>query len=207
MFLFHCSSLAYQVFNPVGGLVTLSDYHFFRCEIRLSWECGHSNLPHSQKKFPSTYGRTSESNRQIQRFFTFHCATLVLSGEHNCPCPCGQLKVQTFRYVIPVVPHEAVAEVTCSGPSRSYRYTNLFRQLLVSLLCCSTTWKEETCETTFWRATYKSPLMYFSIKWSKGLCLVRDFIQPKYCGDQAFPEEFSLHESDQTCLETSPRTI
>ena len=132
MLTFHWSSLAYQVFNPLGGLVTLRDYHFFRCEIRLSWECGHSNLPHSQKKFPSTWC-TSESNSQTQRFFTScHCATLVLSGEHNCPC--GQLKVQTFGYVIPVVPHEAVAEVTCSGPSRSYRYTNLFRQLRVSTL-------------------------------------------------------------------------
>ena len=46
--------------------------------------------------------------------------------------------------------------------------------------------------------------MYFSIKWSKGLCLVRDFIQQKYCGDQAVPDtdllyvEFSLHESDQS---------
>lgn len=39
-----------------------------------------------------------------------------------------------LKLPLAVVPDEAVAEVTCSGPSRSYRYTNLFRQLRVSTL-------------------------------------------------------------------------
>ena len=64
-----------------------------------------------------------------------------------------------------------------SDMCRSLQVLPTFSTNFVSLLCSSTTWKEETCETSFWRAMYKSPLMYYSIKWSKRLCLVRDFIQ------------------------------